>query len=101
MVEPLRHRQTKGAETDMPGLPPPRHIPTLPDLAVARARRQGPVRGHEDQFRPLRLSARYRLRVKSLATATPFSRPIAALTHFRCRYARFGGQADQGACPWY
>ena len=30
MVEPLRHRQTKGAATDMPGLPPPRHIPTLP-----------------------------------------------------------------------
>jgi hypothetical protein len=29
MVEPLRHRQTKGAETDMPGLPQPRHIPTL------------------------------------------------------------------------
>jgi hypothetical protein len=26
---------------------------------------------------------------------------IRALTHFRCRYARFGGQADQGACPWY
>src|SRR6266446_8027106 len=36
MVEPLRHRQTKGAETDMPGLPPPRHIPTLPSaVAVA------------------------------------------------------------------
>ena len=34
MVEPLRHRQTKGAETDMPGLPPPRHFPTLPDLVV-------------------------------------------------------------------
>src|SRR5437764_5396210 len=30
IVGPLRHRQTKGAETDMPGLPPPRHIPTLP-----------------------------------------------------------------------
>jgi hypothetical protein len=30
MVEPLRHRQTKGAATDMPSLPPPRHIPTLP-----------------------------------------------------------------------
>src|SRR5207248_9856781 len=30
MVGPLRHRQTKRAETDMPGLPPPRHIPTLP-----------------------------------------------------------------------
>jgi len=34
MVEPLRHRQTKGAETDMPGLPPPRHIPTLPSAAL-------------------------------------------------------------------
>ena len=30
MVEPLRHRQTKGAETDMPGLPPPRHIQLYP-----------------------------------------------------------------------
>jgi hypothetical protein len=30
MVEPLRHRQTKGAETDMLGLTPPRHTPTLP-----------------------------------------------------------------------
>jgi hypothetical protein len=30
MDEPLRHRQTKGAETDMLGLTSPRHIPTLP-----------------------------------------------------------------------
>src|SRR6266851_5561096 len=37
MVEPLRHRQTKGAETDMPGLSPPRHIPTLPRTAVCCA----------------------------------------------------------------
>src|SRR5271169_5066575 len=35
MVEPLRHRQTKGAATDMPGLLPPRHIPTLPIAAGA------------------------------------------------------------------
>ena len=34
MVEPLRHRQTKGAATDMPGLPPPRHFPTLPIVIV-------------------------------------------------------------------
>ena len=34
MAEPLRHRQTKGAETDMPSLPPPRHIPTLPGEAI-------------------------------------------------------------------
>jgi len=26
----MRHRQTKGAETDRPIMPPPRHIPTLP-----------------------------------------------------------------------
>jgi hypothetical protein len=30
MVEPLRHRQTKGAETDMLSLTPPRHTSTLP-----------------------------------------------------------------------
>ncbi len=30
MVEPLRHRQTKGAETDMLDLTPPRHVSTLP-----------------------------------------------------------------------
>ena len=29
MVEPLRHRQTKGAATDTFGLQPPRHISTL------------------------------------------------------------------------
>ncbi len=30
MARLLRHRQTKGAATDRPILPPPRHIPTLP-----------------------------------------------------------------------
>src|SRR6267142_166782 len=30
MAEPLRHRQTKGAATDMFYLTPPRHISTLP-----------------------------------------------------------------------
>src|SRR5215472_12312453 len=38
MVTPLRHRQTKGAATDMPGLLPPRHIPTLPVDAPFQAR---------------------------------------------------------------
>ena len=41
MAEPLRHRQTKGAETDMPSLPPPRHIPTLPDPVVHFRRAKG------------------------------------------------------------
>jgi hypothetical protein len=34
MADPLRHRQTKGAATDMVDLRPPRHIPTLPNLSV-------------------------------------------------------------------
>ena len=33
MVEPLRHRQTKEAATDMFDLQPPRHISTLPSRA--------------------------------------------------------------------
>ena len=34
MADPLRHRQTKGAATDMVDLTPPRHIPTLPSIAA-------------------------------------------------------------------
>jgi hypothetical protein len=34
MAEPLRHRQTKEAETDMFSLKPPRHISTLPITSV-------------------------------------------------------------------
>jgi len=34
MAEPVRHRQTKGAATDMFGLQPPRHISTLPTPAT-------------------------------------------------------------------
>ena len=39
-VEPLRHRQTKEAATDLFSLKPPRHIPTLPEavsLSVSAA----------------------------------------------------------------
>ena len=46
MVEPLRHRQTKGAETDMFSLQPPRHISTLPLATVGpkkAACRDGPI----------------------------------------------------------
>jgi len=34
MVEPLRHRQTKGAVTDMFDLKPPRHTSTLPNSDI-------------------------------------------------------------------
>src|SRR5208282_2362122 len=33
-AEPLRHRQTKGAATDMLNLKPPRHTPTLRKAAI-------------------------------------------------------------------
>jgi hypothetical protein len=42
----LLHRQTKGAETDMLSLPPPRHISTLPILRIRRSppyRRSAPI----------------------------------------------------------
>jgi hypothetical protein len=38
MADPLRHRQTKGAATDMVDLTPPRHISTLPVDAPFQAR---------------------------------------------------------------
>jgi hypothetical protein len=34
MATPLRHRQTKEAETDMCSLKPPRHISTPPQAAI-------------------------------------------------------------------
>src|SRR6266853_2188805 len=45
MAEPLRHRQTKEAATDMFSLQPPRYIPTLPVAAVTlRSRHHGSYR---------------------------------------------------------
>jgi hypothetical protein len=35
MVRLVRHRQTKEADTDRPGLRPPRHTLTLPNLTCA------------------------------------------------------------------
>ena len=43
MVEPLRHRQTKEAATDMFNLQPPRHISTLPTLSKKSAARIFPT----------------------------------------------------------
>ena len=53
MVEPLRHRQTKGAVTDMPSLTPPRHIPTLPTAAAFRTIQDGPQSTHCSHSLPL------------------------------------------------
>jgi len=45
MADPLRHRQTKGAATDMVDLTPPRHIPTLPNSADPDGYRERQVCG--------------------------------------------------------
>src|SRR5258706_12585700 len=46
MVEPLRHRQTRGAGTDMCYLKPPRHISTLPNS-------DGDTRNRDVGFTPM------------------------------------------------
>ena len=43
MVEPLRHRQTKGAATDMFDLKPLRHISTLPLGAQVPTKNRSPI----------------------------------------------------------
>ena len=48
MAEPLRHRQTKEAATDMFGLKPPRHISTLPIATFRCAVEFGRYRGIAD-----------------------------------------------------
>jgi hypothetical protein len=52
MADPLRHRQTKGAATDMVDLTPPRYIPTLPYYGYARVSTDG--QSVEAQVRQLR-----------------------------------------------
>jgi hypothetical protein len=54
MVEPLRHRQTKGAATDMFYLKPPRHISTLPDSDLG-------ARGCQVRFTPMNCPTGYGL----------------------------------------
>src|ERR1700737_866844 len=50
MAEPLRHRQTKEAATDMFYLKPPRHISTLP---ITRSAQRPSV--HLSSFKPRQL----------------------------------------------
>jgi hypothetical protein len=52
-VEPVRHRQTKGAATDMFGLQPPRHTPNLPIRAIRIQRCNRPqstLCGHSEKL---------------------------------------------------
>ena len=50
MAEPLRHRQTKEAATDMFSLQPPRHISTLHIATDANALNLRPLSGVKRTF---------------------------------------------------
>ena len=56
MADPLRHRQTKGAATDMVDLTPPRHLPTLPIAAVRRSCRGSSLAPRAADTQPERAS---------------------------------------------
>ena len=61
MVEPLRHRQTKEAETDMSDLQPPRHISTLPLSTFVATQHFGSHRsisGHAADIEPTLMTQR-------------------------------------------
>jgi hypothetical protein len=53
MLEPVRHRQTKGAATDMFVLPPPRHTPTLPTVRARATIARWPNRAETGRSAPL------------------------------------------------
>jgi uncharacterized protein YabE (DUF348 family) len=55
MAEPVRHRQTKEAVTDMFDLQPPRHIPTLPKTVLAALKNNGRSTRSTDIIEPARL----------------------------------------------
>jgi hypothetical protein len=89
MVEPLRHRQTKGAETDMLDLTPPRHVSTPPTPVVRFAqiavipRRRGERVALEQGFRrPFEINEAFavvaRAAMRDLALPHGKSTPTAA-----------------------
>src|SRR5271157_4279440 len=77
MVEPLKHRRTKGAETDMLGLTPPRHTPTLPTPAVRSAQSAAVLESPCERVRSTQLR---RPRSRSATSAIRVRREKAALS---------------------
>ncbi len=60
----MRHRQTKGAETDRPILPPPRHIPTLPPSVLRRGCLPCPKLGVERKQSGEKRKSPYKVRLQ-------------------------------------
>jgi hypothetical protein len=66
MVEPLRHRQTKEAATDMFYLTPPRHISTLHIASVIAARYFGSYQGQTGRNADIAKLKRWNTRHRSM-----------------------------------
>src|ERR1700730_16576234 len=81
MVEPLRHRQTKGAATDMFYLTPPRHISTLPNCDKQACRWR------------VRSSLNIRHSLTSISKLLPFAAPCAPAPFVRAAI----GETQQAA----
>jgi hypothetical protein len=72
MAEPLRHRQTKEAATDMFHLKPPRHISTLPNSEV-RARNWAVCFTPKNRHRQPALSGPFRAKNRPLREWRPLA----------------------------
>src|ERR1700674_4829017 len=79
MVEPVRHRQTKEAATDMFDLQPPRHISTLPRAAVLKTQTRSahPIGSGSCHKRAFRGSLGYYQVASQI--------PLTAICHFSSR----------------
>jgi len=97
MARLLRHRQTKGAETDRLILQPPRHIPTLPKLPVCLGCLPLP------ELRVFRTTLGHARKVWGLANSS-HSAPLAeterwTYTTLREKLVRIGAKVNhQGRC---
>ena len=81
MVEPVRHRQTKEAETDMFDLQPPRHISTLHFATIRVTRKFGRYWRHsrpERAFSPDQLGRKWPNSGHWLCTAAMVLMPVSA-----------------------
>ena len=76
MVEPLRHRQTKGAGTGLPSLTSPRHISTLPIHDIASTSQLRRVGVWRSGFRlSMSVAAPFVWRCLSGSAVAPFPHP--------------------------
>ena len=86
MVEPLRHRQTKGAATDMFYLMPPRHISTLHETDLTHL--TGVLRGNAELSVSIRIPSWTHNGLWPPARETTRVRALCGPQHSRARQYR-------------